>query len=184
MKATILKGCTRRNGKTDMLLKKFIEGLEDSNCEIDIVDTVKNKVTPCTGCLACEKTGNCVINDDMQEIYKKIEASDIVVLASPIYFASVTAQLKAAIDRCQTLYSRRYILKQNTEVTRKGYVVFTAGLTNPKEITAMEVLSKFFMLSCNSTLEEMIYAMNTDREEISEDKLKEAYEIGKRAILI
>lgn len=179
MKALILNGCTRKNGKTESLLKKFLSGLQETKCEIEVIDTVRNKVNPCTGCLACEKTGDCIIDDYMQEIYKKIEDSDIVVIASPVYFASVTAQLKAVIDRCQTLHSRRYILKREMKKSRKGYVVFTAGLSNPKEIASMEVLSKFFMLSCNATLEEMIYAMNTDREGISEEKLSEVYEIGR-----
>lgn len=184
MRAVILTGCLRKNGHTNALLNKFIKGLKDSNCEIDIIDTVKISAGACTGCLSCEKTGNCIINDDMQEVYKKIELSDIVVLASPVYFASVTSQLKAVIDRCQTLYSRRYVLKQNTEVTKKGYLIFTAGLTNTKEIDAMEILAKFFMLSCNSTLEKMIYAMNTDREEIGKAKLDEAYKEGKNATLV
>lgn len=183
MKALIIKGNPRKNGKTDKLLDSFIKGLEDSNCEVEIIDSVKEKVSPCTGCLYCEKKGECIIKDGMQEIYKKVEASDIMVIASPVYFASVTAQLKAVIDRLQTLFSRRYILKTNTDTVRKGYLVFTAGLTNPKEIIAMEVLAKFTMLSCNSTLEELVYAMNTDHEEISEEKFKEAYEIGRKAAL-
>lgn len=181
MKAVILNGCTRKNGKTEKLLESFIKGLKDSNCEVEIIDAIKTKASPCTGCLSCEKTGNCVINDDMQDIYNKVEECDIIVLASPVYFASVTAQLKILVDRFQTLFSRRYILKTNTETVRKGYLLFTAGLTNPKEIVAMEVLAKFFMLSCNSTLEEVIYAMNTDHEEIGEDIFKKAYEAGKLA---
>ncbi|KMT22692.1 flavodoxin family protein [Clostridium cylindrosporum] len=181
MKALIFTGNTRKHGKTEKLLKSFVDGLKDSGCSVEIIDAVKTRVSPCTGCLSCEKTGQCVIKDEMQEIYNKVEESDILVLASPVYFASVTAQLKTMIDRFQALFSRRYILKTNTETKRKGYLVFTAGLTNPKEIVAMEVLAKFFMLSCNSTLEEMIYAMNTDHEEIAEEKFKEAYEIGKKA---
>lgn len=90
MKAVILNGCTRKNGKTEKLLESFIKGLKDSNCEVEIIDAIKTKASPCTGCLSCEKTGNCVINDDMQDIYKKVEECDIIVLASPVYFASVT----------------------------------------------------------------------------------------------
>lgn len=183
MKAVILTGCTRKNGKTEKLLNNFIKGLEDGGCRVEVIDAVKTKVSPCTGCLACEKTGNCVINDEMQEIYKKVEECDIIALASPVYFASITAQLKAMVDRFQTLFSRRYILKTNTETVRKGFLIFTAGLTNPKEIVAMEVLAKFFMLSCNSTLEEPIYAMNTDHEEIPEEKFIKAYESGKNACI-
>lgn len=181
MKALVFTGCTRKNGKTETLLNRFISGLKDSNCEVEIIDAVKTRVSPCTGCLSCEKTGNCIIKDEMQEIYQKVEEANIIVVASPVYFASVTAQLKAMIDRFQTLFSRRYILKTNTETKRKGYLIFTAGLSNPKEIISMEVTTKFFMLSCNSTLDEMIYAMNTDYEEISEDILNKAYDIGKRA---
>lgn len=183
MKAIILSGCTRKNGKTVSLVNKFIDGLKESGYTVDLVDSTKVKVHPCIGCLNCEKTGKCIIRDDMDKIYQSIIDADLIVLASPVYFASVTAQLKAIIDRCQTLYSKRFILKESDFKPKKGYLIFTAGLKNTKQIDALELLTNFFMLSCNGKLEKSIYAMNTDSEDISLSILEESYLIGKRSTL-
>lgn len=182
MKAVVLHGSPRRNGETIKLLKKFMEGLEDSGCEVEFIDASRINVSDCTGCLQCEKNGECVIRDDMDNIYRLIEESDIVVVSSPVYFASVTAQLKSVIDRCQTLYSRRYVLKQEMK-KKDGYLIFTAGCENKKMIDSMELLGRFFMLSCNGDIRDSIYALGTDKIHVEERKelLKEAYEKGLRA---
>lgn len=182
MKAVVLHGSPRKNGETIKLTKKFIEGLEDSGCEVDFIDACRVNVRPCTGCLYCEKGGECVIRDDMDDIYRIIEESDIVVLSSPVYFASVTAQLKSVIDRCQTFHSRRYVLKEESK-KRDGYLIFTAGCNNNKMVDSMELLGKFFFLSCNGTIKESIYALGTDEVTTKDrqDLLQRAYESGLRA---
>lgn len=182
MKAVVLFGSPRKKGETWGISERFMRGLEDSGCEVEFVDACRVKVRPCTGCLGCEKNGECVIRDDMDRIYKIIEECDIVVLSSPVYFASVTAQLKSIVDRCQALFSRRYILKR--EIKKKdGYLIFTAGGKNSRMIDAMELLGKFFMLSCNGYIKESIYALGTDELSVYErvDLLERAYEAGLKA---
>lgn len=182
MKAVVLHGSPRKNGETIRITESFIRGLEDSGCRVEFIDACRIRVKPCIGCLCCEKNGECVIRDDMDNIYKIIEESDIVVLSSPVYFASVTAQLKSVIDRCQTLFSRRYIIKRKSK-KKDGYLIFTAGGKNEKMIDAMELLGKFFMLSCNGSIKESIYALGTDEVPVQDraDIIKRAYETGLKA---
>lgn len=180
MRAVVLFGGPRKNGNTMKLTERFMDGLKSSGCEIDFIDAANLKVSSCTGCLYCEKYGNCVINDEMQNIYDKIDNSNIIVLSSPIYFASVTSQLKAVIDRFQTLYSRRYVLKTDNNIKRDGYLIFTAGGKNEKMIDAITLTAKYFMLSCSASLKDVVYALGTDEEPVEKKPfiLETAYEKG------
>jgi multimeric flavodoxin WrbA len=183
MKAIIFSGCPRKNGNTMQLTNKFIEGLRESGCEVEFIDTNKLNIRPCVSCGNCERAGSCSINDDMQEIYKKTEESDIIVLTSPVYFASVSAQLKILIDRFQVFYNRRYVLKIDEGTKRKGYLIFTAGLKNEKMIDCMSILAKFFMLSCSAKLMEPIFAIGTDDVQVKDkpELLEKAFNMGLEA---
>ncbi|MCX7884003.1 MAG: flavodoxin family protein [Caloramator sp.] len=180
MKAVIIYGGPRENGNTKILTDSFIKGLLDAKCSIDFIDVTKLKVNPCIGCLKCEKDGECFIKDDMKFIYDIVEKSDIVILSSPVYFASVTSQLKALIDRFQSFYSKKYILKNQNIKKRKGYLIFTAGGKNEKMVESIGLTAKFFMLSINASLNDIIYALGTDEIKVSdrEEILKTAYYKG------
>ena len=129
MNTLIFLGSPRKNGNSEYLLKKIIQGIEQARGEWDLIRLPDLNIHPCIGCGTCEKTGNCVFNDDMQPLYTKIGQADRIVIGSPIYFYSVTAQTKLFIDRCQTLWSRKYILKQaiSTHKNRRGYLVSVAA---------------------------------------------------------
>lgn len=184
MKAVILFGGPRDNGNTRALTQSFLNGLTDANCSVEFIDVTKLKINPCIGCLKCEKDGDCFINDDMTYVYSKVEESDIVVLSSPIYFATVTSQLKMVIDRFQSFYSKKYILKKENSNEKIGYLIFTAGGNNIKIIDCISLTAKFFMLSCNAILKDIIYALGTDEKEVikREDVLKSAYNKGLFAV--
>lgn len=162
MKVLVLSGNPRKNGNTMRITNRFIDGVVKAGGEVEFIDTTSLNVKPCTGCLFCEKKGSCSIKDEMNYVYEKIVESDVVVLSSPVYFASVSAQLKTVIDRCQMLFSRRYILKNAVDKKREGYIIFTAGGKNEKMIASMELLGSFFFLSCNGVLKESIFTLGTD----------------------
>ena len=102
MKAVSFLGSPRRNGNTSALLDAVIKGM-NSNGDIENkhIFLQEKKISPCSGCDSCKKndSGKCVVKDDMQEIYPVIEKSDIIILATPIYWWSVTAQMKLLVDR-------------------------------------------------------------------------------------
>lgn len=126
-----VSGSPRRNGNTELLLKEFLRGAEASGLETDLNILTTLNISPCTSCDSCQDNGQCVIGDDMQTMYRKLLDADCIVFASPIYFKGVSAQMKAFIDRCQTLWSRKYVLKQelisHDRPIRAGYFISTAG---------------------------------------------------------
>ncbi len=126
-----IAGSPRRNGNTELLLRELLRGAETSGLETELIFLCKLNLSPCTSCDSCQKDGKCVINDDMQLMYQKLLEAGYIIFASPIYFRGVSAQLKMFIDRCQALWSRKYILKQNLispdKSTRIGYFISTAG---------------------------------------------------------
>lgn len=91
-----------RSGNTEFLLKNLFQAIKSSDKELLLLR--EKNIKRCTGCLLCDKTKTCVINDDMQEICAKITEADLVVLGSPNYFDNVPGLLKDFIDRTNPLY--------------------------------------------------------------------------------
>ena len=112
-----------------MLLDAVMQGITASGNSADRINLPELDIHPCIGCGNCEKEGQCVFKDDMREIYTKIENADRIIIGTPIYFYNVTAQTKGFIDRCQTLWSRKYILGEINlrREQRKGYLVSVAA---------------------------------------------------------
>lgn len=99
----VLVGSMRKGGNTDLLAQAFAEGAGKDNT-VEIVSVADYKVNPCIGCNSCfTMEGNqCFQKDDMAEIYKKLKVADIMVIASPVYFYGISAELKAIVDRLHT----------------------------------------------------------------------------------
>lgn len=99
-KILILSGSPRKGGNSDTLCVQFMKGAREAGHEVEKIWVQGKKVAPCLACYHCtEHKGECAIQDDMKEILEKMLAADVLVLASPVYFYSVSAQLKAVIDR-------------------------------------------------------------------------------------
>ena len=100
MNILILSGSPRKDGNTDLLVEAFVKGASH-NHNVEVVSVHDYKVNPCIGCNACFKSeGNiCAQKDDMPQIYEKAAVADMLVIASPVYFYGLSAQLKSVIDR-------------------------------------------------------------------------------------
>lgn len=99
-KVLILSGSPRKGGNSDVLCDEFMKGALSKGNEVEKIRIAEKKIGYCTGCYFCKNAGGrCAINDDMGEILEKMLACDVLVLASPVYFYSICAQLKAVIDR-------------------------------------------------------------------------------------
>lgn len=99
-KVLILSGSPRKGGNSDLLCDEFMKGTLESGNEVEKIRVAEKKIGYCRACYYCrDNGGKCVIKDDMAEIIEKMIAADVLVLASPVYFYSVDAQLKALIDR-------------------------------------------------------------------------------------
>ena len=99
-KVLILSGSPRRGGNSDTLCDRFAKGALDAGNEVEKIFVAEKKIQPCLGCYYCkDHGGECVYKDGMADILQKIIDCDVLVLSSPVYFYSISAQLKAVIDR-------------------------------------------------------------------------------------
>lgn len=99
-KVLILSGSPRKGGNSDLLCDAFMRGAQESGNEVEKVFLRDKKIGYCMACYYCRDTGKgCAIKDDMAEILDKMLAVDVIVMASPVYFYSIDAQLKTVIDR-------------------------------------------------------------------------------------
>ena len=131
MRVLGMNGSPRREGNTDLLLAQVMKGAEDKGAETKTLILNDLDIGPCQHCDACFEAGVCKIKDDMQMVYTEMEKADRIVLASPIHFMGLTAQMKAMIDRGQALWARKYILKippLGDKRPRKGLFVAVGGM--------------------------------------------------------
>lgn len=102
MKILGILGSPRPNGNTAALLRSVLEGAAAQGAHTATISANKLSVRACQVCDACKRTGCCILKDDMQEIYDKINAADAIIFASPNYMGGIAANLKPVLDR---LYS-------------------------------------------------------------------------------
>lgn len=99
-KVLILSGSPRKGGNSDMLCDEFARGAEESGHQVEKIRVSEKNIHPCVACYHCrDNGGECVFKDDMADVLQKMIDADVLVLASPVYFYSIDAQLKAVIDR-------------------------------------------------------------------------------------
>lgn len=99
-KVLILSGSPRKNGNSDLLCDEFMRGATESGNDVEKIRVASKNIAPCSGCYYCSAhNGECVHKDDMAEILQKMIDADVIVLSSPVYFYSISAQLKSVIDR-------------------------------------------------------------------------------------
>ena len=113
MNILILAGSPRKGGNTDLLVEAFVKGASQKHY-VEVVSVHDYKVNPCMGCNACFKSesNSCVQKDDMPLIYEKMAVADMLVIASPVYFYGLSAQLKAIIDRFHNPIRDTYHIKK------------------------------------------------------------------------
>ena len=99
-KVLILSGSPRKGGNSDILCDRFMEGAIEAGNDVEKIRVAEKDIGFCTGCYYCtDHAGECCKKDDMKAVLQKMIDSDVIVLASPVYFYSIDAQLKALIDR-------------------------------------------------------------------------------------
>ena len=171
----ILVGSVRKDGNTDLLAKAFFNGAKENN-EGEIISVADYKVNPCIGCNSCFNTpeNTCFQKDDMVEIYEKLSLADVVVIASPVYFYGVSAQLKAIIDR---LHNPR----RNNFKTKKLALLLVAAATLPEvfDFILMEykLVLNFFKLEDGGKV--LVRGVKDIGDIEGNIALKEAFELGK-----
>ena len=143
-----LQGSPKKSGSCDHLLKKFLMEIEKTGAEVQVLDIARMNIRPCIGCGFCEKEGFCVIDDDDMAgvVYKALRQAEVIVTASPVFFYSVTAQIKALIDRAQAFWSRKYRfrLSDPLSATRKGFLLSMGGSRGKKLFQGVHLVATYF----------------------------------------
>ena len=175
-KVLIISASPRKGGNSDLLCDQFLLGAQEAGHTVEKVFLRNHKINYCLGCGVCNNTHVCVQKDDMEELLEKMIKSDIIVLATPVYFYSMCGQLKTFIDRCVPRY---------TEMSNKDfYFILAAADTNRKNLQGTLEGLRGFTRDCLDNAHEkgIIYgsgAWNTG--EIKQlPAFKEAYEVGKK----
>jgi multimeric flavodoxin WrbA len=149
-KIIIISGSPKKDGNTATLIKWFEDGVHSAGVEIEIINAsmLKSKVKGCMSCRACQKREKygCVINDDVKQTLDKMAKADIIVMATPLYFFSMSAQLKAVFDRMFSLY--KWDNKADTMKTvLKGKTL--ALIASAFEDVGLDALEKPFKLTAD-----------------------------------
>jgi multimeric flavodoxin WrbA len=178
-------GSPRIKGNTDLLLDEALRGAQSQGAEVEKITAANLQIAPCREIYACLKDGNCVIRDDMDGIYPKILAADAVIVASPIFFYTVSAQLMPLISRCQALWSRKYVLKNMNIPLKKGAFIAVGATRGAKLFDGPKLTIKYFFQASNAEYKEELLIRGIDKKgEIKQHPtaLADAYELGKRLV--
>ncbi|MGM0651979.1 MAG: flavodoxin family protein [Bacillota bacterium] len=175
----------RRNGNSETLLNEFCRAAEDQGWEVDLIRVNSMKFKPCQACDACAKDGKCIIRDDMQDIYPKVAAADALVMASPVTFGSMNAQLKTFIDRFQCWWNAKYTLEKpfvREAENRQGFFICVGALKKKRYCENAEEIVKVFFHNINHKLAGKLFFRGYDEKGAilaDPDALAETYRAGK-----
>jgi multimeric flavodoxin WrbA len=147
-KILAIYGSPRRKGNTTTLLDRAVEGALGAGAEVEKVILRDLKMSPCLEIYGCKENGHCVIQDDFQKVYEKILESHGLMLASPIFFYTVSAHTKILMDRCQSLWVKKYWIDKvpygQWKPKRRGLFI-SAGATKGKRLFDGPILTvKYF----------------------------------------
>lgn len=127
-----IAGSPRRHGNSEQLLDALALGVTEAGGEPVRLRAADAGVAPCRGCNACSKTGVCIVTDGMDAVYAQLDEADAIAVATPVFFATVPATLKALYDRCQPYWARRFVLGEPAAtVKRPGAILVVGGGGDP-----------------------------------------------------
>ena len=186
MKVLGLMGSPRIKSNTDLLLDEALRGAQSGGAETEKVLIDKLAIAPCKEYYGCARDGNCVIRDDMDAVYDKIVEADAIVVASPMFFYSVSAQTKAVIDRCQALWARKYLLKQPISQTSRRGAFIAVGATRGKNLFegSLLIMKYFFDAIDAEYTDNLLIRGVDDKGQIKEhtEHLSAAFDLGKKIV--
>lgn len=174
-KMLAILGSPRKNGNVAKMLQIAVNRGKELGYEVEYINLYEKQIALCRGCMACKKTGVCVIEDDIQFIRKQFIESDLIVLASPTYFANVSAPVKNMFDRlvATVMDDNKNMIPKPKLLTRQKYILLTACNTpTPFDILGgqstgcIKVMKEFFGISGMTYGGKAVFAGTRDKSEI------------------
>jgi multimeric flavodoxin WrbA len=146
---TAIYGSPRQGGNTDMLMQAFLDGLRSAGGKARELYLRNFRLYPCTECGGCDQTGCCVLQDDMDVLYRFFEESDVLVVAAPVFFYGFGAMAKAMVDRSQCFWVRKYRLKQDMNKERpsgsgRGILLSVGGSGGSRTFEGVLLSARYF----------------------------------------
>lgn len=172
----IISTSPRKDSNSEILAKEFARGAGEAGNHVEIVSLADKTINFCKGCLACQKLGRCVIEDDANAVTQKMLNAEVIVWATPIYYYEMSGQMKTMIDRANALFSLDYKF-------REVYLIGTAAENEKGAVDgAVHGLEGWIACFERAKLCGVVRGVGVDapgsvRE--SSEALKEAYEMGK-----
>lgn len=185
MKVLGIMGSPRMKGNSDLLLDAALEGAQNAGAEVEKLLADKLNIAPCKEYYACLKAGKCSIRDDMDDVYTKLLEADAVIVASPMFFYTVSAQLMPLISRCQALWAKKYVLKDTNIPEKRGAFIAVGATKGAKLFDGPRLTIKYFFQAINAAYNEELLIRGVDKKGEIKDHptaLKDAYELGKRLV--
>ena len=171
----VISTSLRRGSNSDKLADKFVEGAKAAGNDVEKISLTGKDIQFCKGCLACQKLGRCVINDDVNGIMAKVLEADVVAWATPIYYYEMSGQMKTLIDRMNAMYPLDYKF-------RNVYLLTTAAEDEEETAKRAEAgLTGWIDCYPKSRLTGTLFCggVNEPNEIEGNSKLQEAFEVGK-----
>jgi len=190
MKVLGIYGSPRKGGNTDILLDQALKGAAEAGAEVSSIRCCDLNVSGCRECGCCNQTGECAQGDDMQWVYPKLRESDVIIIASPIFFYGISSQAKALIDRCQAAWCKRMSEKspaqRRTYDRGRGYLICVGATKGPNLFDGAKLVAKYFFDALDMSFEGGVFVKSVEAKgAVLErlDALKEAFELGREAVL-
>jgi multimeric flavodoxin WrbA len=183
-KVLVLLGSPRKKGNSAILAEQITKGAKSGKAKVETIYLHGKNIAPCNGCLSCQKEDSkgCCIKDDMQEIYLKLIESDVWVIASPVYWFTMSAQTKIFMDRCFALLA----YQPNPFKNKKIAIAMTYGGGDPFASGCVNALRTFQDAYgyTESTIVGMVYGCASDPGQIrsNDNLMQEAFELGKKLV--
>ncbi|MFX1486730.1 MAG: flavodoxin family protein [Promethearchaeota archaeon] len=190
MKVGGIVGSPKKKGNVDLLVTQVLKGANSQGAKTQKIYLNDLNIKPCQSCGVDPDPGYCLYEDDMKTVYAALETSDVIVLGSPIYFDTVSAQTKLMIDRCNCLVpyvkdpSGTYVFKRRMRKKRKGVFVAVAGKEQEFNTTLVSVKG-FFEWANIELVKTILYAHEDDElggVKKNKKMMGEAFEIGVRIV--
>ncbi len=182
MKAIGIVGSPRKNGNTEILTRHTLKAIAEEGLETELIRLAGLEIKPCNACMACKTKETCPIKDDLMPLYHKMKEADAIILASPVYYGSATALIKALMERTG------YIARWNGEVFagKVGGPLVVAHRAG-QNFTAAQIAYWFHILGFfmpGSTYWNIAFGREKGEVEQDEEGMRTAWNFGKNVAFL
>ena len=182
-------GSPRKKGNSDLLLDSALRGAQEQGADVERVYVRDLEISGCRGCDGCEKTGECVVQDDMLDIYPLLDDAGVIILSSPIFFYGLTSQIKALIDRGQAMWWKKKLSKEGKDRKNnyggRGYLIAAGATRGENLFEGVQLTARYFFDALGMSYEGGLFframeSMGAAKEH--PEILHKAYDFGKEVI--